>query len=51
MRYLTPQHRDLMPESQDLRLLGSIAAGQQRQPAEHPHHEQVDQTDEHVSRA
>ena len=42
-RYLTPQYRDLMPENQDLCLFGSVTTGQQRQPVEHPHYEQVDQ--------
>jgi hypothetical protein len=43
--------RDLMPQNEDLRVLSSVAASRQRQPAEHPDHEQVDQTDEHDRRA
>jgi hypothetical protein len=38
-------------EDQDLRVLGGVASHKQRQPAEHPDFEQVDQTDEHESRA
>ena len=30
---LTPQHRDLVPEDQDLRVLGGVTARQQRQPS------------------
>ena len=44
---LTPQHRHLMPQYQDLRVLGGVASRQQRQPAEYPDHEQVDETDQH----
>ena len=36
---LTPQHRDLMPEHQE------------HQPAEHPDHEEVSETDQHERRA
>ena len=48
---LTPQHRDLVPEDQDFRVLGGMAARQERQPAEHPDHEQIDEADEHERRA
>jgi hypothetical protein len=48
---LTPQHRDLMARNQDLRVLSGVAARQQRQPAEHLDHEQVDETDQHERRA
>jgi hypothetical protein len=48
---LTTQHRDLMPQNQDLRVLGGVAASQERQPAGHPDHEQVDETDQHERRA
>jgi hypothetical protein len=51
VRYLTPQHRDLMPEDQDLHVLDGVASHQQSQPAEHPDHEEIDQTNEHESRA
>jgi hypothetical protein len=44
---LAPQHRDLVPEDQDLDILDSITPRQQYQPAEHPDHEQVDETDKH----
>jgi hypothetical protein len=45
------QHRDLVPEDQDLRVLRGITAHQQHQPAEHPDHEHADETDEHKRRA
>ena len=41
---LTPEHRDLMTEHHDLRVLGRLAAAQQHQPAEDPDHDQVEQT-------
>ena len=44
---LTAQDRDLMPQYQDLHVFGDVAAGEQRQPAEHPEHEQIDQAEEH----
>ena len=44
---LPPHDRDLMPEDEDLRVLGGVTARQQREPAEHPDHEQVDKTDQH----
>jgi len=47
---LTPQHRDLMAEDQDLRVLGGVTARQQHQPAEHPDHEQVDEANGHERR-
>jgi hypothetical protein len=50
-RRLAAQDGDLMPEHQDLRILGSVAAGEQRQPAEQLDHEQVDKADEHERRA
>jgi len=50
-RDLPTQDRDLMPQDQDLRVLGGVAADQERQPAEHPDHEQVDKTDQHERRA
>ena len=42
---------DLMAENQDLRVLRGVAARQQPQPAEHPDHEEVDETDQHERRA
>jgi hypothetical protein len=48
---LPPQDRNLMPEHQDLRILGGIAPGQEHQPPEHPDHHQVDKTDEHERRS
>ena len=48
---LPPQDRDLMPEHQDLRILAGVTSRQEHQPAEHPDHEQVDETDEHQRRA
>jgi hypothetical protein len=36
LRDLTPQHRDLMTEHHDLRILGPLAAAQQQQPAKDP---------------
>ena len=48
---LTSQYRDLVPEDQDLHVLGGVAPGQEHQPAEHPDHEQVDETNEHERRA
>jgi len=44
---LAPRHRDLMPQDQDPGVLDGITARQQYQPAEHPDHEQVDETDKH----
>jgi pimeloyl-ACP methyl ester carboxylesterase len=38
---LTTQDRDLMPQHQDLHLLGGVGTGEERQPAEQPDHEQV----------
>jgi hypothetical protein len=50
-RDLPPQDRDLVPQHEDLRILRGIAPHQQRQPAEYPDHEQVDQSDERERRA
>ncbi len=41
------QDRDLVPQDQDLCLLGGAAACEQRQPAEHPDHVQIEDADEH----
>jgi hypothetical protein len=40
-----------MPQYEDLRVFGGVAAGQEHQPAEHPEHEQVDEAYEHERRA
>ena len=45
------KHRDVMAQHEDLRVLRGVAARQQHQPAEHPDHEQVDETDKHERRA
>jgi len=50
-RDLPPQDRNLVAQDQDLRILRGITARQQCQPAEHPDHEQVDEANEHESRA
>jgi hypothetical protein len=44
---LTAQDEDLVPKYQDLRVLRSVAPGEEDQPAEQPDHEQVDKSDEH----
>ena len=48
---LTPEHRDLMTEHHDLRILGRLAAAQQQQPAEDPDHDQVEQAKRHKPRS
>ena len=48
---LPAQDSGLMPEDQDLRVLGGIAPRQERQPAEHPGHKQAGKADEHERRA
>jgi hypothetical protein len=50
-RDLPTQHRDLMPQDEDLRILRDVTACQERQPAEHPDHGQVDEANEHKRRA
>jgi hypothetical protein len=44
---LTAQDENLVPQYQDLRVLGSVAPGEEDQPAEQPDHEQVDKSDKH----
>ena len=39
-----------MPQYQDLYVLGGVAAGEQRHPAEQPDHEQVEEANEHDRR-
>ena len=48
---LPTQDCDLVPEHEDLRILGLVIPRQEHQPAKHPDHEQVDKTDEHERRA
>jgi len=48
---LTAEHRDLMTEHHDFRVLGCLAAAKQRQPAEDPDHDQVDQAKGHKPRS
>src|SRR5215472_2885451 len=50
-RYLPAQYCNLMPEHQDLRLLSGVAPRQEHQPAGHPDHEDVYETNEHERRA
>ena len=47
---LTAQDCDLVPQYQDLHVFGDAAAREQRQPAEQPDHEQINQADEHGCR-
>ena len=44
---LTTEDSDLMTEHQDLDVLRGVAAGEQRQPAEQPDHEQIGEAEEH----
>jgi hypothetical protein len=44
---LTPEHRDLMTEHHDLRVLGRLAPAGQHQPAKDPDRNQVEQTKSH----
>jgi hypothetical protein len=50
-RDLPTQDRDLMAQHQDLGVLDAVTARQQRQPAEHPDHEQIGEANEHERRA
>ena len=49
-RDLPAQDRDLMPQHEDLRILSGVIPCQEHQPAEHPDHQQVDETDKHKHR-
>ena len=49
--HLPAQDCDLVPEHEDLRVLSSVIPRQEDQPAEHPAHEEVDESDEHERRA
>ena len=42
-----PQHRDLMPEDQGLRVLSGATARKEHQPAKHSDHEETAESDEH----
>jgi hypothetical protein len=44
---LPPQHRDLVPQDKDLRVLGGITPGQERQPAQRTGQGQVDETEQY----
>ena len=48
---LTAEHRDFVPENHDLRVLVRLAAAEQRQPAEDPDHDQVEQAKGHKPRS
>ena len=48
---LAAEHRDFVPENHDLRLLVRLAAAEQRQPAEDPDHDQVEQANGHKPRS
>jgi hypothetical protein len=45
------EHHHLMPQHHDLRFLGRLTATEKDQPAEHPDHDQVHQTDRHEPRS
>ncbi len=44
---LTAQHRDLVTEDHDLRVLGRLAAAQQEQPAKDPDRDQIQEAKRH----
>ena len=48
---LTAEHRDLMTEHQDLRVLGRLAAPKQNQPGKNPDRDQVEQAKRHKPRS
>jgi hypothetical protein len=48
---LAAQQGGLMPEDQDLGVLGGVASREERQPAEQLDHEQVDEAEKHECRA
>jgi hypothetical protein len=47
---LTAQDRNLVPQHQDLCVLRGVAPREQRQPAEQPDHEKIDEAEEHERR-
>jgi hypothetical protein len=48
---LAAEHRDLMTQHQDLRVLRRLAAAQQHQPPKDPDHDQVEQANRHRPRS
>jgi hypothetical protein len=48
---LTSEHRDLVTEQYDLRVLGCLLTAEQHQPAEDPDRDQVEQTESHKPRS
>jgi hypothetical protein len=48
---LAAQHHHFVTQDHDLRVLGRLATAQQDQPAEHPDHDQIQQTDRHEARS
>src|SRR5262249_14232793 len=48
---LTPEHRDLMTQHHDLRILGRLAPAEQHQPAKDPDRDQVEQAKSHEPRS
>jgi len=44
---VTVQHRDFMAQNQYLHVLGRGAAGEQPEPAEHRHRDQIQQSEQH----
>ena len=48
---LTPEHRHLMTEHHDLRILGRLAAAQQHKPAKDPDHDQIQEAKRHEPRS
>jgi hypothetical protein len=47
----TTEHRGFVPENHDLRVLVRLTAAEQRQPAEDPDHDQVEQAEGHELRS
>jgi hypothetical protein len=47
---LTAKDRNFVAQRQDLRVLRGVAPREERQPAEHADHEQVDEAKEHERR-
>jgi hypothetical protein len=50
MSDLAPEHRRLMPQYENFRFSGGVAAGQQHQPAHNPDEDQIQQTEAHEER-
>lgn len=49
--HLAAQHHHLTPQHQDLHIVGRLTAAQQEQPARHPDHDQIQQTDRYERRS